>query len=154
MYDLHWTDGWKFGSVLFQIELWNQRMLKKTKQHNQPCFKTATLDLNLKWTEPHYFTGCLCFTLKTQKYKVKSLYTGAPGFQRFSWILRVVCELTSCGCSESLEQVGSKYLEVNFHRLGFIILKRFFMKTLKRKKKNFDCLVLLHIFWWPMSVLN
>lgn len=79
---------------------------KKPAQHNQPCFKTATLDLKLKWTEPHYFTEFFYFTLKTQKYKIKSLNTRVPGFQRFAWILRIVCELISCCYSESLAQVG------------------------------------------------
>lgn len=79
---------------------------KKPAQHNQPCFKTAILEFKLKWTEPHYFTEFFYFTLKTQKYKIKSLNTVAPGFQRFAWILGIVSELISCCCSESLAQVG------------------------------------------------
>lgn len=134
---------------------WNPRMFKN--QDHQPYFKTATLDLNLKWTEPHYFNGCFCFTLKIQKCKVKSLEPLA--FKEIWQIqtdesLRIVYKLITCCCSESLAQVGSKYLDVNFHRPGFTILKRVFMKMLKRVRKNCHYLVLLHIFWCHVSILN
>lgn len=45
-------------------------------------------------------------------------------------------ELTSC-CSESLASFGCKYLKVSFLRLDFTVVKRFFVKVLKRIGKNF-----------------
>ena len=73
---------------------------------------------------------------------------------RTAWILRIVYKLIGSCLLESLAQVGSKYLEVNFCSLGFTILKRLFMKMLKRIRNNFSHLVLLHIFWCHMSILN
>lgn len=59
---------------------------------------------------------------------------------------RIVYELISCDCSESLAQVGSKYLEANFHRHGFTILETCFTEMSKRRK-NFYYLALLHILY-------
>lgn len=106
VYYLHSTHGCKFGAVLSKLNFcWKHRMLRN--QDSQPYFKTATLDLNIQWKEQHYLNGCFYFALETWKYKIKSLYTRAPGFGEIwqiwpAWVLRIVYELITCCCWESL----------------------------------------------------
>jgi len=71
--------------------------------------------------------------MKAPGFQIDLANTDYPDLKDSLWI--VVYELTSC--SESLAPVGSKYLKVSFHRLDFTIVKRFFMKMLKRIRKNF-----------------
>ena len=80
------------------------------------------------------------FMFYSQKPKVYNSCTLEPlAFRdwqiRTAWILRIVHGLISCYFSESLAQVYSKYLEVNFCGLGFTILKILHENVEKNKEE-------------------
>lgn len=57
-------------------------------------------------------------------------------------------------CSESLAQVGSKYLEVNFHRLGFINIGKILHGDVRKNKEAFLLFSSAAHTLWRLSILN
>lgn len=84
-------------------------------------------------------------TLKTEKYKIKIfMQRSLSGLQRN--LANMHGPSLAMRCYELLSSrllllrvisiMGSKYLEVRFHNLGFSVLRNFFMKMLKRVRKD------------------